>query len=268
MTRSEAGARSIEAAGGQPHLATLEDIEAIKAGATETDAVIHTAFDHDFSNYAENCTKDARVIAAIGSVLQDTDRPFLITSAVGLGDPGDGSPAREDVFDAAHPTPRIASEKAGAEFAEAGGKLIVIRLPQVHDTVRQGLISPYIDITREKGMAAYIGEGRNSWSAGHVLDVAKLYALALDKGEPGRRYHAVAEEGVTMREIAEAVGAGLGVPVKSLSPEEARDHFGWLSIFAGLDMRTSSAWTRKTLDWTPTGPDLLTDLGNMDYTAG
>lgn len=135
-----------------------------------------------------------------------------------------------------------------------------VRLPQVHDTERQGLISPYIDLAREKGVAAYIGEGLNRWSAAQVLDVAKLYALALDKGEPGRRYHAVAEEGGTMREIAGTVSAGLDVPVKSLSPDEAKDHFGWLAVFAGLDMRASSAWTRQALGWNPTGPDLLTDL--------
>jgi nucleoside-diphosphate-sugar epimerase len=146
-----------------------------------------------------------------------------------------------------------------------GVSVSVVRLPQVHDTVKQGLITYAVALAREKGVSAYVGDGSNRWSAAHVLDVAHLYKLALEKHEAGSRYHAVGEEGVSMREIAEVVGRGLKVPVVSLSPEAAQAHFGWLAIFAGLDMPASSAQTRKKLGWNPTGPTLLTDLGNMRY---
>jgi nucleoside-diphosphate-sugar epimerase len=143
----------------------------------------------------------------------------------------------------------------------------VVRLPQVHDPVRQGLITPFIAISRQKGAVAYVGEGANRWPAAHVGDVAKLYALALDKGRPGARYHAVAEEGIAARDIAAVVGAGLGLPVVSLSPEEAQAHFGWLAIFTSLDLSASSAWTRDQLGWNPTGQGLIADLKRMDYSA-
>ncbi|MFC7551289.1 hypothetical protein ACFQU7_01720 [Pseudoroseomonas wenyumeiae] len=142
-----------------------------------------------------------------------------------------------------------------------------MRLPQVHDTVRQGLISPLVQVARAKGVSAYVGDGMNRWSAAHVLDVARLYRLALERAEPGARYHAVDEEGVAAKDIAEALGRGLGVPVVSLPPEKAQDHFGWLAMLVGLNMAASSALTRERLAWQPTGPDLLTDLREMDYGA-
>jgi nucleoside-diphosphate-sugar epimerase len=236
-------------------------------GAENADAIIHTAFDHDFTNFVANCEKDRRVIAALGSILKGSNRPLLITSGVGIGDPGNGEPAREDVFDASHFNPRIASELAGQEQLEAGVNLGVVRLPQVHDTLRQGLISPYIDMAREKGVVAYVDQGANRWAAGHVSDVAKLYVLALGRAEPGARYHAVAEEGVAARDIAETVAAGLGLPTASLSKEEAEAHFGWFAIFAAADITASSTLTRQKLRWLPTGPSLLDDLKNMDYSA-
>jgi nucleoside-diphosphate-sugar epimerase len=267
MTRSEEGVRSLTAAGASPHLATLEDLDAIKSGAANADAVIHTAFDHDFSNFVANCEKDKRVIEALGSVLKGSARSLLITSGTGIGDPGDGRPASEDVFNPHHPNPRIASELTAQRLLDDGVNISVMRLPQVHDTVKQGLITPYIAMAIEKGVVAYVGEGQNRWPAAHVLDVANLYVRASDKAEPGARYHAVAEQGVTARAIAEIVGAGLNLPVISLSAGEAAHHFGWFSMFASLDMPASSALTRATLGWEPTGPDLLTDLKNMDYGA-
>jgi len=265
LTRSEAGARSLVAAGGEAHRGTLEDLDSLRAGAEQADAVIHTAFDHEFANFVANCEKDRRVIAALGSVLKGSDRPLLITSAVGIGDDGSGQPAREDVFNSAHAVPRIASEQAGNALLEADVDVRTVRLPQVHDTVKQGLISPYIENAREKGVVGYLGDGSNRWSAGHVRDVARLYALVLHHGHKGARYHAVAEEGVAMRRIAEIVAAGLDLPTVSLSAADAPAHFGWLSIFAGLDMLASSAWTREQLDWEPTGPKLIADLEAMDY---
>lgn len=267
VTRSDSGAKELAGAGAYAHLGTLEDPTGLAKGAENADAVIHTAFDHDFTNFAANCEKDRRVIAALGSVLKGSDRPLLITSGVGIGDPGNGAPAREDVFDAHHFNPRIASELAGQEQLAAGVNLGVVRLPQVHDTVRQGLISPYIDMAREKGVVAYVDQGTNCWAAGHLSDVAKLYVLALDRAEPGARYHAVAEEGVAARDIAETVAAGLGLPAVSLSKEEVEAHFGWFAMFAAADITASSTLTRQKLGWLPAGPSLLDDLKDMDYSA-
>lgn len=267
LTRSDSGAKELASAGAYAHLGTLEDPTGLAKGAENADAVIHTAFDHDFTNFVANCEKDRRVIAALGSVLRGSDRPMLITSGVGIGDPGNGAPAREDVFDAHHFNPRIASELAGQEQLEAGVNLGVVRLPQVHDTVRQGLISPYIDMAREKGVVAYVEQGANRWAAGHVTDVAKLYVLALDCAEPGARYHAVAEEGVAARDIAETVATGLGLPAVSLSKKEVEAHFGWFAMFAAADITASSTLTRQKLGWLPAGPGLLDDLRDMDYLA-
>lgn len=267
LTRSEAGAASLVAAGAEAHLGTLEDLDSIRAGAAGADAVIHTAFDHDFSNFVANCEKDRRVIAALGEVLTGSDRPLLITSGTGIGDPGDGTPAVEDVVNLDHPNPRIASELAGQALLEEGVNVSVMRLPQVHDTVKQGLITPYIQMAREKGSVAYVGDGGNRWPAAHVLDVAKLYTLAIERAEAGARYHAVAEEGISARAIAEIVSVGLGLPVISVSPEDAPGHFEWFAMFAGLDMPASSSKTRALLDWHPVGPDMLTDLRAMDYAA-
>lgn len=265
LTRSDAGARILEAAGAKPYRGDIEDLDSLRAGAAQADAVIHTAFDHDFSNFVANCQKDGRVITAMGEVLKGSDRPLIITSGVGIGAGKPGAPALEKMLDRDHPNPRIASEEAAEALKVGGVDVRVVRLPQVHDTEKQGLISPLIDVARQKGVAAYVGDGANRWSAGHVTDVARLYRLALDKGEKNARYNAVAEEGVTAREIAEAVAQGLGVPAVSLAPEEAAAHFSWLGIFVGLDMAASSAWTREALGWSPEGPGLIADLRAMDY---
>lgn len=267
MTRSERGAEALKAAGAAVHHGELEDLASIRAGAAKADAVIHTAFDHDFSRFVENCEKDRRVIGALGDALKGSDRPLIVTSGVGMGEQGGGKPAIETVFNTAHPNPRIASEEAGNAALQAGVDVRVVRLPQVHDTVKQGLVTPYVAMSREKGVAGYLGEGLNRWSACHVGDVARLYVLALDKGQRGERYNAVAEEGVTVREIAETVGAGLGLPVKSIPAGEAQDQFGWFAIFADLDLSASSQLTRQRLGWTPTGPGLIEDLQRMDYSA-
>ncbi|MBB5360473.1 nucleoside-diphosphate-sugar epimerase [Rhodanobacter sp. ANJX3] len=267
MTRSEQGARTLAAAGAEVHHGQLEDLDSLRSGAAKADAVIHTAFDHDFSNFVANCAKDSQVIKALGSVLIGSSRPLLITSGTGMGSTMPGKPATEDVFNKAHPNPRSASEIAGEEMLAAGVAVSVMRLPQVHDTVKQGLVTPLIEVARAKGVSAYVGEGLSRFPAVHVLDVARLYRLAIEKCEPGARYHAVDEEGVSARDIAQAIGDGLGVPVKSILPNEAADHFGWLGGFVGLDMLSSSEWTRKVLGWEPSGPSLLDDLRKMDYSA-
>ena len=265
LTRSEAGARRLEQAGAEAHFGTLEDPVSVASGAAKADAVIHTAFDHDFSRFVENCDKDRRVIEAMAGVLAGSSRPLIITSGTGMGSPGGGGLAVEDVFDRDNPNPRRLSELTGEAVAKQGVSVAVVRLPQVHDTEKQGLISPAIEIARQKGVSAYVGDGANRWPAAHVADVARLYRLALDRHMPGARWHAVAEEGVTVRDIAEAIGAGLGLPVRSLTADEAAEHFGWLGPFAGMDLPASSARTRERLGWHPTGPGLIVDLRNMDY---
>lgn len=267
LTRSDAGARWLEQAGAQAYHGDLEDPDSLARGAAESDAVIHTAFDHDFANFVPNCEKDGRVIEAIGAALVGTDRPFIITSGTGMGSAGPGITATEDVFDRENANPRRLSELTGEKVAQRGVSVAVVRLPQVHDTVKQGLVSPAIDIAREKGVSAYVGDGANRWPATHVTDVAKLFCLALNKHEAGGRWHAVDEEGVPVRAVAEAIGAGLGIPVTSMSPEDAMGHFGWLGAFAGLDLPASGTWTRERLGWTPTGPGLVADLCAMDYTT-
>jgi nucleoside-diphosphate-sugar epimerase len=265
VTRSDAGAEALAAAGAEVHRGTLEDPETLRDGAAKAEAVIHTAFDHDFSRFAENCEKDKRVIAALGQALAGSDRPLVITSGVGMGSPGHGQLASEDVFNTSHPNPRIASELAGNALLEAGINVSVVRLPQVHNPVKQGLISPLIEIAREKGVSAYVGEGRNRYSAGHLLDAARLYRLAVEKQQPGARYNAVGEEGVEVRAIAEALGRGLKLPVVSIAPEKAAEHFGWMAMFAPMDLPASSALTQARLGWHPTGPTLIADLDAMRY---
>uniref|UniRef100_Q01RR7 NAD-dependent epimerase/dehydratase n=1 Tax=Solibacter usitatus (strain Ellin6076) TaxID=234267 RepID=Q01RR7_SOLUE len=265
MTRSEEGAQALLAAGAQVHRGNLEDPEGLGRGAAGADATIHTAFDHDFSNFAANCEKDRRAIEALGAALAGSNRPLVITSGTGMGNAVPGQPATEDVFNAGHPNPRRASEQAGAAVSATGVNVSVVRLPQVHNTLKQGLITPLIELTRKKGVSAYLGEGLNRWPAAHVLDVARLYVLALEKQEAGSRYHAVAEEGVPVRTIAEVIGRGLKVPVVAMSADEAAAHFGWLAMFAGLDLPASSTQTRQRLQWQPTGPGLIADLEQMHW---
>ena len=263
LTRSEAGARSLLAAGAEVHRGDLEDLGSLSSGAAQCDGVIHCAFDHDFSNFVANCEKDRRAIEALGGALVGSDRPLVITSSTGMGIAKPGRPATEDEFDTNHPTPRKASELAGVAVAQRGVNVVVVRLPQVHDTRRQGLITPLVELAREKGVSAYVGDGLNRWPAAHVSDTARLYRLALEKRQPGARYNAVAEEGIAVRDVATVVGRGLGVPVVALSPEEAAGHFGWLAAFVGWDMPASSARTREQLGWRPTGPGLIADLEQM-----
>lgn len=267
LTRSDAGASALVAAGAEPHRGDIEDLASLRDGVAQADGVIHCAFDHDFSRFAANCEKDARVIGALGAALAGSTRPLLITSGVGMGDAADGKPASEDVFNPGHPNPRKASELAGAALSAAGVNVSVIRLPQVHDTVKQGLITSLVQLARERGFAAYVGDGNNRWSAGHISDAARLYRLALEKQQPGSRYHAVGEEGVPLREIAQVIAQGLNVPAVSIAPEDAAAHFGWLAIFVGHELLASSALTQQRLGWRPTGPALIADLQQMRYGA-
>jgi nucleoside-diphosphate-sugar epimerase len=263
LTRSDAGAKALIAAGAEPLRGTTEDIEGLKAAAAQADGVIHTAFNHDFSTYAANCEADRNIIEALGSALAGSGRPLVVTSGTGMAAvPGrlateDNPPIPSTL------SPRAASEEAAEAVAAQGVKVSVMRLPQVHDTEKQGLIGYAIEAAREKGVSAYVGDGANRWAAAHRFDVARLYRLAIEKAAPFARYHAVAEEGVSMREIAEALAARLGLPAVSITAEEAPAHFGWLGMFAALDMPASSALTRERLGWNPTGPSLVADLEQL-----
>lgn len=263
LARSDAGAKALTAAGAQVHRGDLEDLESLRSGAAACDAVIHTAFRHDWSRFAECCELDKRAVETIGAVLRCSSRPFIVSSGVGVAQ-GRAATESDPPLAPSPSLPRVSEATAVALIAH-GVHASVMRLPQVHDTVKQGLITPLIAIARAKGVSAYIGDGHNRWPAAHVADVACLYRLALEKGSAGARYHAVAEEGVPLKDIAAAIGRGLNVPVTSISQQQAEEHFGFLGFFVGRDAHTSSAHTRAQLGWNPTGPALLADLENMRY---
>ena len=264
LARSDAGAKSLIAAGAEAHRGDLKDLESLRSGAAAAGAVIHTAFIHDFSRFQENCEIDRRASEVLGDTLAGSDRPLIVTSGLALLAPGRLATEDDPPVPVSGYYPR-ASEHTAAALEKRGLRVIVVRLPQVHDTAKQGLVSYAIQVAREKGVSSYLGDGRKRWAAVHRLDAAHLYRLALEKGTPGARYHAVAEEGVTLRDIAEAIGRGLKVPVVSMPVEKAAEHFGWLAAFAGLDLQASSAQTRAKLGWNPAGPGLISDLENMQY---
>ena len=263
LSRSDAGAKSLIATGAQVHRGDLEDLDSLRSGAAASDGVIHLAFIHDFSKFAENCEIDRRAIEVLGSALAGSHRPLVVTSGTAMAAAG-GVATEQNRPNSK--LPRVASEEATDALGSQGIRASVVRLPQVHDRVKQGLVSYLIAVAREKGVSAFVGEGLNRWPAVHVLDAAPVYRLALEKGTAGARYHAVAEEGVQLREIATTIGRGLKVPVVSMSPEEAAAHFGWLGMFVGGDIPASSAQTQKELGWHPTArPGLIEDLSNMRY---
>ncbi|MFZ0679269.1 SDR family oxidoreductase [Candidatus Binatus sp.] len=260
LSRSDAGAKSLVAAGAQVHRGDLEDLESLRSGAAISDGVIHCAFNHDFSKYAENCEADRHAIEALGSALVGSDRPLVVTSGTGVGFTPGRLATEEDPPIPSSSIPRSASEEAADAMAQRGVRASVVRLPQVHDRVKHGLVTPLIAIAREKGVSAYVGDGLNRWPAAHLLDTVPLYRLVLEKGVKGARYNAVGEEGVPLRDIAESIGRGLKVPVVAKRPEEASDHFGWLGFFIGIDCPASSALTQERLGWRPTHGGMIADL--------
>jgi nucleoside-diphosphate-sugar epimerase len=266
LSRSDAGAEALARAGAEVCRGDVNDLEGLRAAAQAADGVIHAAFNHDFSNLALHSAQDRKVIETLGAVLADSDRPLIVTSGTGLARSKTGGPALEtDAPVSAAEFPRAATEEAAEALIAAGGRVMVMRLSQVHDTRRQGRISQHILLARQKGRVAYIGEGRSRLAAVHVSDAVRLYRLALEKGQAGARYHAVGEDGVALCDIAAVIGAGLKMPVESLTPEAAAGYFGPLAGLVTIDLAASSALTRRQLGWAPTGPDLVTDLRNMDY---
>ncbi len=265
LTRSEAGAEKLRAAGAEVLHGNLEDLDSLRKGAADSEGVIHLAFSHDFSQFEKNAADERAAIAAIGEVLVGSERPFVVTSGTAMAANVDGNVSTE-TSPVSTWNPRAGLETAVKELTERGVKTSIVRLAQIHDTYKQGLVPYFLAVTRQRGVSAYLGDGSNRWPAAHVSDTARLYRLAFERAEAGAIYHAVDEEGVTMKAIAEAHGRGLKVPVVSIQPEEAEAHFGWLAQFAKLDMPSSSALTQQKLNWKPTGPDLITDLDGMDYT--
>jgi nucleoside-diphosphate-sugar epimerase len=259
LARSDAGAKSLVAMGAQVHLGNLEDLESLRSGAAAADGVIHCAFNHDFSQYQANCEADRRVIEAIGSALIGSDRPFVVSAGVGVSTPGRAA-TENDACVPSSMLPRSASEEAALSLAQRGVRASVMRLPQVHNLERQGLITRLIDIARERRVSAYVADGANRWPAAPLLDVAPLYVLALEKGSAGDRYHAIAEEGVPLRQIAEVIGRRLNMSIVSKSPEEAAEHFGWMAFMVGRDGPASSAITQERLGWRPVHAGLIADL--------
>lgn len=260
MVRSDSAAESLLKTGAAVHRGNLDDLESIQRGAAQCDAVIHTAFNHDFSRFKQNCEDDRKVIMAIGEVLAGSNRPFVITSGVGLLSTGklvteDDVPAGSEIV------PRAASEEAAKALIAQGINTYIVRLPPtVHDKGDHGFIPMVIGMAKEKGESAYIGEGQNRWPAVHRLDAATLYRLIIEKQPAQKVYHAVAEGGIAFKEIATTIGNALQIPTVSKDNAGAEAHFTWFKHFASMDCPASSEQTRATLNWTPTHQELMEDL--------
>ncbi|HQT74471.1 MAG TPA: SDR family oxidoreductase, partial [Acidiphilium sp.] len=257
LARSDDNAKALEALGAEVHRGSLEDLESLRKGAKETDGTIHLAFIHDFSKFVENGKIDKHAIDAMGDVLAGSDKPCIVTSGTLLVAPGRLATEQDAVMPG---LPRV-SEASGLALAARGVRAMAIRLPQVHGADgRCGLVNYLLNIAQEKGFSAYIGDGSNRWSGAHRLDVARLYRLALEKGRAGTSYHAVADEGVTARDIAEIIGRHLRLPVASIPQKEAAAHFGVMAMFAGMDGAASSSLTQQWLGWKPTQIGLIADI--------
>jgi nucleoside-diphosphate-sugar epimerase len=266
LVRSDKGAEQLESTGAEVYRGDINDLQFIQQGATACDAVIHTAFNHDFSQFKANCEADRKVIEALGNALVDTDKLLVITSGVGLLNYGrlvtedDVPPAASDVI------PRAASEEAAATVAAKGVKVYTVRLPpSVHGEGDHGFVPMIINMAKEKGESAYIAEGENRWPAVHRSDAATLYRLIIENQPELRVLHAVAEEGIAFREIAEAIGEGLHLPVLSKTGDEAAAHFGWFQHFASMNCPSSSEKTRAALNWQPEATGLIADIGAAGY---
>lgn len=269
LARSEAAAQALAAAGAEVQRGDVEDLDSLRRGAEAADGIIHTAFNHDFTKFKANSEADRRAVKALGAALAGSERPLIITSAIGLF--GRGQLVTEaDRPPAGSPNPRVASEEAADEVAASGVRVSVVRLsPSVHGDGDHAFVPTLIRLAREQGVSVYQGDGGNHWPAVHRFDAARLYRLALEHAPAaGTRFHGVAEEGIAFRELAEAIGQRLNLPVVSKSPEEAAAHFGAFAHFAAMDIRASSAQTRQQLGWQPTQPGLLADLtGNSYFSA-
>ncbi len=264
LARSKVGASALSTMGAEIHRGALDDLESLRDGARKADAVVHTAFNHDFSKFLENCAEDRRAIEAMGAVLEGSTRPMLVTSGFGSLAPG-----RIAIEADRPPTgfPRV-SEAAAIAVAARGVRASAVRLAaSTHGEGDHGFVPRLISIAREKGVAAYVGDGQNRWPGVHRRDAARLYRLAIERGVESGPYHAVADEGVPFKTIAEVIGRRLGVPIVSVTQKEADGHFGWIARFAAMDMPASSTRTQSALGWQPEQPGLIADLDHDHYFA-
>ncbi|HUC16141.1 MAG TPA: SDR family oxidoreductase [Acetobacteraceae bacterium] len=263
LARSTGVVAALNNVGADAHLGSLEDVDCLRRGANDADAVVHLAYNPDFSKFRESSEVDRKAIEAMGAAIAGSAKPLIVPNGIaGLGTPGHIITENDDV-PSNYRFPRV-SEQTALGLASRGILATVIRLPQVHNTVKQGLVSRLVQVARAKGLSAYIGDGRNRWPAAHVSDVARLFRLVLETPEAGAKYHAVAEEGVELRVIAGVISRVLGVPEKSISAEEAQQHFGPLSMFVGEDMPASAHETKRKMAWNPQGPTLIADLERID----
>lgn len=266
LARSEASAKKLTDAGAEVHRGDLEDLDSLRRGATQADGVIHAGFIHDFTRFKEVCEVDKVAIETLGQVLKGSDRPLIVTSGTALVSPG--QVATEDIIPPFNPAWPRASEQAGDALAAVGVHAATVRLaPSVHgEGDLHGFVPTLVNIAREKGFSAYVGEGQNRWNAVHRLDAATLFRLALEQATPGARYHAAAEEAITVKAIAEAIGNAISLPVQSVTLQAAAEHFGWFAHMAMLDGPASSLLTQQRVSWKPTHATLLTDIENGVYT--
>lgn len=264
LARNDANAQKLSAAGVEVHRGDLEDVASLRAGAAKADAVIHLAFIHDFSRFAEVAAVDARAIEALCQELEGSNRPLCIASGVMGAKPGQLL-TEDDSLDGWQ-NPRIAGNRAALDYVKRGVRTSIMRLsPSIHGHGDEGFMHMIAKTAQEKGFSAYVGDGNNRWPACHVLDAARLFRLAIEKAPAGAAIHAVADEGVPIRDVAAVIGKHLDLPVKSIAPDEAAAHFTWMAHFIALDSPASNAKTRALFDWTPTHPGLIADLDEGHY---
>ena len=264
LARSESSMHALREAGAQAHAGDLEDLDSLRAGAAQADGVIHAGFVHDFARFKACCEIDERAIAALGEALEGSDRPLIVTDGLAFVAPGRVATENMPIpGDAASPRK---SEEAGLAFLSRGVRVAVVRLPpSVHGVGDHAFVPMLIGFARAKGVAAYIGDGANRWPAVHRLDAARLYRLALEKGEAGVRYHAIGDEGVKLRDIAAIIGRRLNLPVAGKTGKDAEDYFTWFSMFAGIDAPATAIKTQDALGWRTEQPGLLADIDQEAY---
>jgi nucleoside-diphosphate-sugar epimerase len=263
LVRSDAGAAALADTGAEVRRGTLDDLDSLRHGADAADGVIHTAFNHDFSNYLAAIETDRRVIEAMGEVLAGSDRPLVVASGAAALAPG----TEDDPTDPSWP--RAASDDAAMSLADRGVRVSIMRLPpSVHGEGDRGFVHTLVEVARAKKVSAYPGDGTNRWAATHRLDAARLFRLALESAPAGTRLHAIADEAVPLRDIAEVIGRQLDLPVTAIPVEQAEDHFGWLGRFVMFDVRLSTALTRQRFGWRPVQPTLIEDLEKGHYFNG
>ena len=266
LARSDQAASAVQAAGAEPHRGALDDLESLRSGAAAADGVIHTAYIHDFSRMQDSARTDLLAIETLGTALEGSGRPMVITTGTALVKPGEVATEEDSADSDSHP--RLKAEDAAKAFAARGVRTAIVRPgASVHGEGDHGFVPVLIDIARTKGVSAYIGDGSNRWPAVHRLDAANLYRLALEDAPAGSVFHAIADEGIATREIAEVIGRHLELPVVSIAPQDAAEHFGWMGMFFGIDAPASSALTQERLGWRPVRPGLIEDLEQGHYFA-